>query len=372
MVHYVIAGGGLAGLYMAYRLAKRYQNAKLDIYEAKDRLGGRIFTKVLSSTSSIELGAGRFNKNHKRVWKMLKELSLEHLAVPVPRTKTQYVKDGIPMRIDTNALLYNAFSKLKQVARTKLKTMTLRTALRDVYEDSVVEDIIFSVGYDDIFDKNNAYNGMMSLERDLLDDNTYYVLQGGLNQIIDRLAHLLAETGRVNIHLNHSIDRPPSQGTNSVFIDATNMKLSTSPVSGSLMRIYVKWPTSWFKTIPRTTTNNPIRQFIPVDPKHGIAMAVYCTDKWASYWNLVAHNPISLENTILRFLREMFPRYAHKITRPTWVRPAYWPAGAHYWPSTSNPKYTTPSNTLGEAWSPNYHGWMEGALETVDQLMQKQ
>jgi len=39
---YLIAGGGIAGLYTAYRILKHSPSAKICILEAANRLGGRL------------------------------------------------------------------------------------------------------------------------------------------------------------------------------------------------------------------------------------------------------------------------------------------------------------------------------------------
>lgn len=71
----VIIGAGLTGLTLAYFLAKK--NYDFVILEARDRIGGRIFTKENKNTPPIELGATWFAKQHTKVLNLLKELNLE-------------------------------------------------------------------------------------------------------------------------------------------------------------------------------------------------------------------------------------------------------------------------------------------------------
>lgn len=74
----VIIGGGLAGLTAAYRLNKNGLNAHL--YEARKRVGGRIFTASING-SIIELGGQNIldGGDSKNLIKLAEELNLEFL-----------------------------------------------------------------------------------------------------------------------------------------------------------------------------------------------------------------------------------------------------------------------------------------------------
>jgi monoamine oxidase len=69
-----IIGAGLTGLTIAYLLKKEGISARL--IEARDRLGGRIYTRYLDG-GSIEMGATWLGKKHKQLVKLLEELGLE-------------------------------------------------------------------------------------------------------------------------------------------------------------------------------------------------------------------------------------------------------------------------------------------------------
>ncbi|SMG52045.1 monoamine oxidase [Marivirga sericea] len=70
----VIIGAGLSGLLTGYRL----KEAKIPfkILEAKDRIGGRIFTKMTTKETPLEMGATWFGKQHQSLIKLLAELEL--------------------------------------------------------------------------------------------------------------------------------------------------------------------------------------------------------------------------------------------------------------------------------------------------------
>ncbi|HET8859981.1 NAD(P)/FAD-dependent oxidoreductase [Marivirga sp.] len=70
----IIIGAGLSGLVTAYRL----KQAKIPflILEAKDRTGGRIFTKTTDNQTPIEMGATWFGKQHQNLIGLLNELKV--------------------------------------------------------------------------------------------------------------------------------------------------------------------------------------------------------------------------------------------------------------------------------------------------------
>ena len=70
-----IIGGGLAGLTAAYYLKK--ENISSTIIEARDRLGGRIFTNYIENEAPVELGATWLGNKHNFLIDLLSELKIE-------------------------------------------------------------------------------------------------------------------------------------------------------------------------------------------------------------------------------------------------------------------------------------------------------
>lgn len=71
----VIIGAGLTGLALSYFL--KSNGLKISIIEARDRLGGRIYTKHSKYSPPIELGATWVGKQHTEVQKMFTELGIK-------------------------------------------------------------------------------------------------------------------------------------------------------------------------------------------------------------------------------------------------------------------------------------------------------
>lgn len=73
----VIIGGGFSGLLIAYLLQKEGVTAQ--ILEARNRLGGRIYTLRLDKGSHIEMGATWLGKKHHLLLDLLDELEIDIL-----------------------------------------------------------------------------------------------------------------------------------------------------------------------------------------------------------------------------------------------------------------------------------------------------
>ncbi|NCP85290.1 MAG: NAD(P)-binding protein [Bacteroidetes bacterium] len=71
---FAILGAGLSGLLIAKRL--QTLNYKVFVIEARNRIGGRIFTDTSSLETPIEMGATWFGHQHTELLNLLKELDL--------------------------------------------------------------------------------------------------------------------------------------------------------------------------------------------------------------------------------------------------------------------------------------------------------
>ena len=71
MTHTVIVGAGIAGLWLAWQLAKR--GDRVTLLEKYDYLGGRVVT---SKKHGVEIGAGRISKQHHRVRALIRRYGL--------------------------------------------------------------------------------------------------------------------------------------------------------------------------------------------------------------------------------------------------------------------------------------------------------
>ena len=74
--NYIVIGGGISGLVIAYRLAKKKRNSIL-LFERLPRLGGKIDTEIYThcdDTFLMERGASRFHMGQSQLILLLDEL----------------------------------------------------------------------------------------------------------------------------------------------------------------------------------------------------------------------------------------------------------------------------------------------------------
>ena len=88
----IIVGGGIAGLYAALKLHDQ-GFTDISIYEAKDRLGGNVYT-YYDKDIQLEAGASRFNKYHKTILKLLKRFNLTIYPIPTEKIYKPVVCEG--------------------------------------------------------------------------------------------------------------------------------------------------------------------------------------------------------------------------------------------------------------------------------------
>jgi monoamine oxidase len=74
MEEVIIIGAGLSGLSVAYHLQKKNINSR--VFEAQNRLGGRIQTIYGNNNTPMEMGATWFGKEHKNLINFLSEINI--------------------------------------------------------------------------------------------------------------------------------------------------------------------------------------------------------------------------------------------------------------------------------------------------------
>jgi monoamine oxidase len=410
-----IIGGGISGLYLGHKL--NLQGHDVSIFEKMDRLGGRIYTVHHGASISYETGAGRFNKTHKRLFKLLKELELIksiHL-IDSRRSFKQNSRDMQYNDLVGNVLFNRVLKAYDTYDHDILKTITLKELMIKEIGKGKTQNVIDAFGYNSEFELQNAYTSLRIFKNDFNDNIEYYSLQGGLSQIVDKLEHHLTDNKNrkqgcnINIHINtevvdydcntniiqyksHDSKKIKSEKFDKVVFCITKqtmMKFNTmlnhdnkllSYLSHTiemspLHRIFAKFPTpngkAWFDNITRITTNLPIRYIIPLNPLTGLIQISYTDKQYADYWNSFPSDNDVIDE-LIKNLRILFPNI--DIPRPLWIERHYWKEGATYWlPNATIRKYNNrrdnPYYICGEMTSQFHSGWIEGALESVDKVM---
>jgi len=395
----IIVGGGISGLFTAYKLSKT--DKRILLIDSGEELGGRIHT-IYKTKFYYECGAARFHKKHTKFITLINELGLKSKIVPLPKKVDYFLRNkdnsynyNTPENLNLKDLLREAIEQKDELNKRQLMNITFFQYLMAIYDSETVQFIKDSFGYDSEIMNLNAHAAIKMFKHDLLSDDDYYTLDGGLSQIVEYLelklklkenVFIKKKTNVVNIddkkvitengdkfNCDHLILTVPSEKLKSY--EYFNEKLSFDSVRPmKLLRIYAKYPTKdlWFKGMKRTITDNYIRHIIPINEEEGVIMISYTDDIYAEMWN--RYYNIS-ENFLVTMLhKEIKNIFGVEPPKPEFLSFHYWENGIHVWDTGFDmdeeySKMIKPFNDkeiyiCGESFSKK-QGWIEGSLETA-------
>jgi len=106
----IIIGGGISGLNCSLRLLK--ENYNILLLDERNYIGGRILT-YYEKNYKYELGAGRFNNNHKNLLELIKDFNLTKIKI---NDKCDYIDKykKIDYKI-INLLMKKIIKKIKKI-----------------------------------------------------------------------------------------------------------------------------------------------------------------------------------------------------------------------------------------------------------------
>jgi len=390
MNSFIIIGGGISGLYTAYKLINKFgENVNITIYEKSNKFGGKINT-IHKNGLIFEAGAGRFSNYHNTLLKLIYALKIEDKIIQFPHTDTSYIKDSKEFVFDSNAFIEKLLILETKFSKNILKSKTLLFFMKENFPPSVVDDFINAFGYNNEFEYGNAYD---ILQRFKLKKPFYYLLQGGMYTIVENLLAFL-KTKNVTLKLNESVydidiknGKVNDKKYDMIFLCIAKNELLNIPSLDSdinlqrtldtihtrpLNRIYAKFPNEsdgkvWFSNIPKICTNNVLRNIIPIDIKKGLIMITYSDGLYAEIWNSYKNKKDLVENIMVN-VRQLFNN--KKISDPIWIEKYYWENATH-WPGPYYRMYKNKAEKYricGEVIQRSFNGWIEGALLSVENV----
>lgn len=371
-----IVGGGITGLYCALILSK---NHRVVLFDERDYLGGRIKTE-----RHMELGAARFNKTHRLLFALIRRYSLTPVRLPLAY---DYLA-GTTLYKNANRLFDAGIHHV-------IEHTTLTPQLRNLtfYEHCVNllgkhdTDLLVSIfGYYTEMKEMNAYDAIQSFQTDFV-ATQYYTLAEGLSALCEHMAKEILQNGSILYTKERVVDATTTTLiTTKRRLDVDKIIFCTKarqlnqfsllkPIhsclravhEAPLLRIYARYKTVWFHDLNRMTTNNVLRQIIPIDKEKGLIMVSYTDGKDTIPFLPLLKKPKELSEMIHANLTQLFPD--RRIPKPTFLLPYYWEVGTHVWKpgvhsSHIYQKVLNPVKNVyvcGEAYSMRQE-WIEGGL----------
>jgi monoamine oxidase len=423
---YIVLGGGISGLYCAYLLLKKTHKSSVLILEKEGVVGGRVHT-YSDKYMTVEAGAGQFNMAHTLLMDLIDELGLTRKIFPISSDASYAPADGSEPRFLSGNDVKTKWYMVKVVAASQfesaevLRSMSFIDYCKTVLGKAEIEYITGSFGYYSELVIMNAYDAL-HLIRELGPGNDFGGLKGGLVQIIDRLVDRISRRSGSRILCNKTVVdiqyvykgigtkafgtgtegsvievyckenvRPyiglkcicalPKQVTERLPLFKPLKDVFAQIVCAPLCRIYSTFPVvrgkTWFSGMPKFTTNNNLRMVIPISEADGVIMISYSDNKYADGWNRL-YKSRGIDAVNRELARLMKKSTGMDIPAPISTQIFHWPCGVGYWgigaysskfPLQPDPE--VPIYLCGEHYSGKSQQWMEGALETAKQVVEK-
>lgn len=395
---FIIVGGGISGLYMYTQLLKQTKNILL--LEKENRFGGRIYQH--HDNIQFPAGAARFNKNHERVIRLLKDYDL-----------LDFRKDkGIGSSIDfidsknefsSKFQNKNGFIYIKKVLKkagllknkNPLRQYTFSTYAKKHLKDDEHEFMLKASGYSGQLHYMNMYDAYFLFKDGIRDDVTFYA--GYYHLLINAMVDDLKKQG-AQLVLNSNVDSIVFDDVQEHYIvngkkthkivlclpKPALMKLDIlNPLHNilnsiqckPLCRVYAQFKKEdvWFRDIGKTVTNNALRYIIPMDAENGLIMISYTDGTYTKYWENQDINSKKCREKVVKLVKQTF---GLTINEPVKMWKFYWDCGVGYWKKGVHSEQVSDflKNPFPNVYicGENYslqQSWVEGALESCERTL---
>jgi hypothetical protein len=368
----VIVGGGMAGLYTAYIMKKKFPEKKVIILE-KNTIGGRADSELFHGVS-IPKGAG---VGRKRKDKLLQQL-LKELKIP---TKEFMATNHCP-------------SEMKEIWKTLVDHYsTSEKKMFREYAISIIglekyQQFVISTGYSD-FEQADVYETLFYYG---MDDNLqrWKGISIPWKQLITRLAEglqihktevlsfsrtndILVKTSKKDYHCDQLI----LATTISTIRKLLPVPIYHQIVAQPFLRIYATFAKTDGLPTSTIVVGGLIQKMIPMNIEKGVYMIVYNDNRASLILEPKIKNTISNREYFSRLVEKSLELPDHSLEMTDMIS-FFWSEGTHYYkPLTGNltreqflfeAQFPEPNVfVVGEAVS-RKQGWVEGALESVLKL----
>jgi len=409
----VIVGAGVAGLYCGIELAKKGKS--VCILEKYNYVGGRVVT-FHKGELSWENGAGRIADSHTMVHSLLSKYGLKTFPLS---DKQLFIESDGTAHINRFESIFEAILKeVNELDAELLRTHTLEQLLKRIYGEAKAVHLLAGFPYRAEVSVLRADLGISAFSKggEMGSYKGYSVVDGGLSRLTDAMAKEFKKCGgtlktgyemiglsqphaQMQVSIECRVEKKSADVVyaNNVILALHSSALKACPdtrhfpalkhlVMCPLLRTYAVFPLKngipWFAGLERCVSAGPVRYFIPVNEKKGIAMVSYTdADNAARLMKIIDDKgEEALGKYIMEELGKMFPD--RDIPQYTFFKAHPWTHGCTYWtPGNYDPvilskeamhpdKYLPSVYVCGESFSMK-QAWMEGALEHAATMLKK-
>lgn len=398
MTNTIIVGGGISGLYAAYKLKEKNPHEKVLVLEKQSRkyAGGRTGNDLFRGANIVTgAGVGRKKKDI-LLGKLLKELDID---VGEFKASHHYAETIRP-----NCSVKETFLELKTAHRSEKNHRTFKEFAVSVLGEEKYKHFITCSGYSD-YENEDAYSTICQYG---FDDN--YAEWTGLYVPWDKMIKaLMHKIGFSNILFGHAVEKIKIVDggfqvvTKTSVFDATKiivastidtvLKILPSQIDRGIykqihgqpfLRTYGQFSKSSQEVLKKyvpglTIVPGPIQKIIPMDVNDGVYMICYNDNKSATLLNNFSAD--TKENRI--FFARLFEKSVgapENSLRLLSIKGYYWPVGTHYY-EPLGPEFKSRKEFIKKAQHPyknlfivgemisNNQGWVEGALDSVERIL---
>lgn len=419
----IIIGSGMAGLYVGLQVKKLAPKLSFIVVEKYDTYGGRSYNETFENTSVVTgAGIGRLHKD-----KLLLGL-MRKFKIPIDTFETghNFVASLEPVcHVKTTFMeLKHAYNKSHTHGHEHPHT-TFKKFATDILGKKEYDNFVMCAGYSD-YENEDAYDVLYHYN---FDDNynRWVGFSVPWKTLVDKIVHTLGsgdhiinntEVTRITKyddayfeittkHPHHPRHQTQSKKKyycekvvvatdidgikdliqyNSSIPESESVSNLYSQIKGQpFLRLYAKFSRASIPFLKEkiqgvTIIPGPMQKVIPMDPDHGVYMIIYSDNHDADFFKKYFKNN-EKNRTALNGMLETALNLKGKLSIENF-KDFYWKNGTHYYtPLTS--QFDTRQGFIAKAQHPDpnvlvvgevvslHQGWVEGALESVDQTLTK-
>jgi hypothetical protein len=399
----IIVGGGISGLYSAYKILKMAPETRVLVLEGHKRswLGGRLGNEMFQGTQVVTgAGVGRKEKDFLLI-ELLRELKVPYNEFQTAPKPAQTISPPCNVKKIINILKKQFKEKstkapirktFKEFALPILgselyKNLTVCLGYTD-YENEDIHDTLYHYGLEDNFDKWTALHIPWKLLVETIAKKIGYK-NIHCSSFVTNIEHPSPCNFIVNTEKN------VSYSCNKVILATTiSSVLKLLPgfpiyqqIHGqTFLRLFGKFTKSSAEIMKQyvsgyTIVPGPLKKIIPMDPDRGVYMIAYTDNEDAKYLKDRLTNTKKNRDYFCELLEEALgiPKGVLNLIA---IKDYYWPIGTHYYEPLQSSfknrkdfikKAQSPIPgmlVVGEMISMN-QGWTQGALESVESVVNK-